>query len=84
MCIRDRRRSVGPNFPISVKINSSDFLRGGLTDQESATICKALDSKGIDLIEISGGNYENLAIFRGKDALNDKNINEAYFLDSSK
>ena len=78
------RRSVGPNFPISVKINSSDFLRGGLTDQESATICKALDSEGIDLIEISGGNYENLAIFRGKNALNDKNINEAYFLDSSK
>ena len=46
------RLSVGPNFPISVKINSSDFLRGGLTDQESATICKALDSKGIDLIDI--------------------------------
>ena len=82
--IRLTREAVGSNFPISVKINSSDFLKGGLSPKDSAKIALLLDKEKIDLLELSGGSYENLAIFRGKDAFSSDNIKEAYFLDSSK
>lgn len=82
--IRHTRAAVGSNFPISVKINSSDFLKGGLSPKDSAKIALLLDKEKIDLLELSGGSYENLAIFRGKDAFSSDNVKEAYFLDSSK
>ncbi|VVS92563.1 NADH:flavin oxidoreductase/NADH oxidase family protein [Desulfoluna spongiiphila] len=52
------RREVGPEFPVGIKINSSDFKRNGLTEEEALAVINALDSEGIDLVEISGGNYE--------------------------
>ena len=55
--------AVGAEFPISVKINSSDFQRGGLTEEESLRVIKYLDDLGIDLLEISGGTYERAAMF---------------------
>ena len=39
---------------ISIKINSSDFHYGGLTEADCVSICKLLDAAGIDSIEISG------------------------------
>lgn len=52
------RRQVGPDFPIGIKLNSADFQQGGFTEDESLATMKALVDAGIDLIEISGGNYE--------------------------
>lgn len=56
--VYDRTRAaVGPNYPIWVKINCDDFLpEGGLTFEESRWICQQLAARGIDLIEVSGGN----------------------------
>jgi 2,4-dienoyl-CoA reductase-like NADH-dependent reductase (Old Yellow Enzyme family) len=61
--IRKIREVVGPDFPVSVKLNSSDFQKGGLTEKESMEIIKMLDTEGIDLLEISGGTYEKVAFF---------------------
>lgn len=47
-------RKVGPEFHVTVKINSSDRTYGGLTEDESLVICKALAAAGIDSIEVSG------------------------------
>lgn len=58
--IKEVRRVVGADFPISVKLNSSDFQRGGFTEEESLQVIKMLDGK-IDLLEISGGTYEKAA-----------------------
>lgn len=52
------RRQVGPDFPVSIKLNSTDFQRGGFTEEESLETIRALADAGIDLIEISGGTYE--------------------------
>lgn len=52
------RKSVGNKFSVGVKINSSDFQDDGFTEEESIQVIKWLDELGIDLIEISGGNYE--------------------------
>lgn len=71
------RKKTGNDFPVSVKINSADFRRGGFTEEEAILVLKALDEKGIDLIELSGGSYES-PVMTGK---NMKSENEAYFLD---
>lgn len=51
------RRAVGPSFPISIKINSTDKLEGGLTEDDALELVRLLDLTSIDLIDISGGTY---------------------------
>lgn len=58
------RQTLGNNFPISVKLNSSDFSPGGFTGEEAAETVKKLAASGIDLVEISGGSYENPEMFQ--------------------
>lgn len=55
------RVAIGQDKILSVKLNSADFQRGGLTQEESLEIALALEAEGIDLLEISGGNYESPA-----------------------
>ncbi|MBL4622576.1 MAG: NADH:flavin oxidoreductase/NADH oxidase family protein [Immundisolibacteraceae bacterium] len=52
------RQVVGADFPISVKLNSADFQKGGFTLDECVTVVAWLNDAGIDLLEISGGSYE--------------------------
>lgn len=54
------RQAVGPDFPIGVKLNSADFQKGGFTLEECVQVSSWLGQAGIDLLEISGGTYENL------------------------
>jgi len=84
--IDQTRQATGETFPISVKLNSSDFQRGGFTEVESLEVIKMLDGK-IDLLEISGGTYEKLVFFemnaddsKVKDSTRTR---EAYFIEFS-
>ena len=52
--IMDGIREAAPTLHITIKINSSDFIFGGLDAAECIAICKLLDQAGIDSIEISG------------------------------
>lgn len=52
------RRAVGADFPVSIKLNSADFLRGGFTVEEALVVARTLSEEGIDLLEVSGGTYE--------------------------
>ncbi len=78
------RAAVGPEFPISVKLNSSDFQKGGFSHEECLQVVKWLEEDTVDLLEISGGNYENPAMMiggRGADEIRGSTIaREAYFL----
>ncbi|WMT38964.1 NADH:flavin oxidoreductase/NADH oxidase family protein [Paenibacillus sp. D2_2] len=74
------RNQVGDNFPIGLKLNSADFQRGGFTEEESMQVLQKTSEIGIDLIEISGGNYENPKMFIA-DASDRTKKREAYFLD---
>lgn len=74
------RESVGPSVPVSVKLNSKDFTHGGFSDTDSLDVAAALADAGIDLLEISGGGYEEPAmqgVARGQSA----RTGEAYFAD---
>lgn len=53
------REKVGDDFTIALKINSSDFSKDGFSEEDSLKVIQKFDNLGIDLIEISGGNYEN-------------------------
>jgi len=79
--IKRSRDAVGSSFPISVKINSSDFQKGGFSEAESQWVIGRLEELGIDLLEISGGTYEN-AVFLVDEGLRQSTIKrEAYFIE---
>ncbi len=51
------RQAVGPAFPIGIKINSTDKLVGGLTEEDALSVVRLLDQTSVDLIDVSGGTY---------------------------
>jgi 2,4-dienoyl-CoA reductase-like NADH-dependent reductase (Old Yellow Enzyme family) len=77
--VRRIRARVSPGFAVGLKLNSADFQRGGFTEDESRGVLAALANEGIDLIEISGGSYEQPAMM-GK-AADSTRAREAYFLE---
>ncbi|MEM7004995.1 MAG: oxidoreductase [Pseudomonadota bacterium] len=70
------RGTVGPSFPVAVKLNATDQLEGGLTPTDSLEVVAALDGTDIDLLDISGGTY-----FPGAQSASDAGGSGAYFLD---
>jgi 2,4-dienoyl-CoA reductase-like NADH-dependent reductase (Old Yellow Enzyme family) len=85
--VRGVRSACGKSFAVSVKLNSSDFQQGGFTNEECLQVVRWLDEAGVDLLEISGGNYESPSMMNGKatggaDAPKDSTVRrEAYFLE---
>jgi 2,4-dienoyl-CoA reductase-like NADH-dependent reductase (Old Yellow Enzyme family) len=56
--LRAVKDSCGRDFPVIVKLNSTDFLPGGLTVEDAVLIAGMLEEAGIDGIEVSGGMAE--------------------------
>ncbi|RFS27843.1 NADH:flavin oxidoreductase/NADH oxidase family protein [Acinetobacter cumulans] len=77
------RAATSDQFIIAVKLNSADFQRGGITEEDVITVFKAIDAAGIDLIEVSGGTYEAPAMAGAKEDKRKASTiaREAYFLD---
>ncbi len=78
--VRAVRAATEPGFCISVKLNSSDFQQGGFSNEECLQVVTWLGEASVDLIEISGGNYEKPAMM-GSGARDSTVRREAYFLD---
>ncbi|MDE0747306.1 MAG: NADH:flavin oxidoreductase/NADH oxidase family protein [Porticoccaceae bacterium] len=83
------RTAVGAHFPVAVKLNSADFQKGGFAFEESLKVAQWLQEASIDLIEISGGTYEQpkLLGMTGMEEEEQQNVaqstmmREAYFMD---
>jgi 2,4-dienoyl-CoA reductase-like NADH-dependent reductase (Old Yellow Enzyme family) len=56
--VRAVRSKVGAAFPVGVKLNSADFQKGGFTLDECVQVAGWLGEEGVDLLELSGGTYE--------------------------
>lgn len=85
--VKECREELGTDLPISVKLNSSDFQRGGFTEADSLQVVRIVAEAGIDLLEISGGTYEKAAFFlRDEEKVKKESTKrrEAYFLDFAK
>ncbi len=54
------RDTVGPDFPITIRIASTHHFKGGRTVEETIEICKYLEKLGIDAFNFSYGSYEDL------------------------
>jgi 2,4-dienoyl-CoA reductase-like NADH-dependent reductase (Old Yellow Enzyme family) len=74
------RAATRPGFCVSIKLNSADFQRGGFSEEESIEVARTLSELGMDLIEISGGTYEQPEMSGGK-VRSSTREREAYFLD---
>jgi 2,4-dienoyl-CoA reductase-like NADH-dependent reductase (Old Yellow Enzyme family) len=61
--VRAVRAAVGADFPVAVKLNSADFQKGGFTLDECCQVVRWLGDEGIDLLEVSGGTYEQPTMF---------------------
>lgn len=53
--INNIRLDLGPEFLISAKINSDDFVKDGFSIKDMINASKFLERAGIDAIELSGG-----------------------------
>lgn len=75
------KAACGPEFPVIVKLNSTDFLEGGLTVDDAVQVAGWLEARGIDGIEASGGMAEagRGSIWPGLRSEED----EGYFVDSA-
>lgn len=74
------RNAVGPACPIGIKINSTDMLEGGLTQDDALEVVRLLDATSVDLIDVSGGTY-----FPGAESNSDGvSSSGPYFIDFAK
>src|SRR5208282_1494239 len=49
------RSAVGPDFPVQVRLGTSDYTEGGTTIEDSKIAARAFEKAGVDVIHISGG-----------------------------
>lgn len=78
---RAMRAEVGPDVPVTIKLNSADFQKGGFGEEESLEVVHALAEEGLDLLEISGGTYTSAAMLGVDESLKESTRRrEAYFL----
>ena len=79
--VRDR---VGNRFPVMVKMNSEDFVTGGLTVEEMLEVASMLESAGIDAIELSGGTRYSGECVPPRPGRLDTEEMEVYYLTAAK
>lgn len=90
--LRASKAEAGPGFGVSVKLNSTDFQKGGFTRGDSMAVIGMLNELDLDFVEISGGNYEQpkMMDMDGMKPVHDEGAREstkqreAYFLDYAK
>lgn len=92
--IRAVRKAVGTKFPVALKLNSSDFQKGGFSHEDAVQVATWLNDEGLDLLEVSGGTYEQPKLVgldkmtvnpdRAEEVRKSTIAREAYFLDYAK
>jgi 2,4-dienoyl-CoA reductase-like NADH-dependent reductase (Old Yellow Enzyme family) len=83
------RAAVGPDFPVAVKLNSADFQKGGFDFEDCLQVAAWLEAASVDLIEVSGGTYEQPRLIgvEGAEEVEEQHVakstqmREAYFVD---
>jgi len=89
------KKKVGEDFPIAIKMNTTDFLPGGMDLEEATKVAEILSRTGFAAIETSGGMWE--AVTAGREELKWRPVllpesrtaiktidQEAYFLPGAK
>ncbi|MBI5446337.1 MAG: NADH:flavin oxidoreductase [Deltaproteobacteria bacterium] len=77
------RAAVGDNYPVLVKINSQDFVAGGVSEDDSLQAALLLEKAGIDALEVSGGTMFSGDLIPPRAKINAEE-KEAYFRDAAR
>jgi 2,4-dienoyl-CoA reductase-like NADH-dependent reductase (Old Yellow Enzyme family) len=82
--LKNVKNAVGDGWPVMVKINSEDFVDGGLAVEDMVQVCALLEKAGVDAIEMSGGTIHASSRFSPvrKGAL-EKQEEEVYYRDAA-
>ncbi|WP_108811860.1 oxidoreductase [Sphingorhabdus sp. Alg231-15] len=84
LAVVERVRSrTSDDFCLSVKLNSSDFQKGGFDQSDAKWVVEQLNDMQVDLVELSGGSYESPAM-QGRASQDSTGLREAYFIDFAK
>ena len=74
------RQTLGTDFPIAVKLNSSDGDPGGMSQEDSLRVAARLSELGVDVLEVSGGTYRR-PVFEQTDSSEEDRRRGVYFAD---
>ena len=72
------RNRVSSRFIMGIKLNSVEFQDKGLNPEEVKEICRILEEKRFDFVELTGGTYEKLAFGHQRDSTKKR---EGFFLE---
>ncbi len=61
-CIREVRKQVGPDFPVSLRISGEEGIKGGYSVNDMQTIIPDLVAAGADIIHVSFGTHGNMDV----------------------
>ena len=80
--IKQVREKLGPEMIVGIKINSSDFQKGGLTEEECTEVLKELDANPLlDFVELSGGSFENPKVMESAEVKESTKAREGFFIE---
>jgi len=63
--IRDVRKKIGPDYPLSVRLTLDDFEPDGVRLEESIEVGKALEKEGVDVFHVICGSHAEAARVAG-------------------
>ncbi|KAJ0123848.1 NADH oxidase [Diaporthe amygdali] len=75
------RACTQPDFVLSIKMNSVEFQKDGLTTEDAAELVKGWQDAAVDYVELSGGTFEQLAQKAGVRKRESTKKREAFFLE---
>ena len=81
--LKSIRNAVGEDFPVLIKINSEDFLDGGLTVDDMIHASHMLEQAGIDAIEMSGGTVYSPVYTSSRKGKLDSEDQEVYYREAA-
>lgn len=55
--VGDARQKVGPDFPIGIRLNGTDYEPGGVMIEDTIAAAKELEKLGVDVLHMSGGTH---------------------------
>lgn len=58
--VKKVKQNVSRNFTVGYKISADEYVKGGVTLEESKKFVKMLEEAGVDYIETSAGTYESM------------------------
>jgi len=54
------RSKIGPNLPLSVRLNGTDYEPDGFGIEETIEVCRTIEKHGVDAIHVTGGDLQQM------------------------